>query len=108
MTDDLPARTTLSPERDVRGHDGIAARDELPADLRRSAHHETGGKETVLAQIAVVRNMTNVVELGARTDVSRGQCCAVDRAIAADFHAVADLNIAEVRDLSRPAAGSTA
>src|SRR5271170_1431521 len=88
---------------DVRRDDGVAAGDELPADLGRPPHHESGGVEAVLAKVAVVRDMTDVVELGPGSDVRRSQFRAVDRAIAADFHRVADHYIAEVRDLSGPA-----
>src|SRR5258708_31789492 len=52
-------------DRNVRRDHGIAAGNELPAYLGRAAHHETGGEESVLAEVAVVRNMTNVVQLGA-------------------------------------------
>src|SRR6202042_209168 len=48
---------------DVCRYHGVASGDELPPDLGRASHHEAGGEEAVLAQIAVVRNMTNVVQL---------------------------------------------
>src|ERR1700730_460023 len=90
-------------QRDMRGHDGISAGDELPADLRRAPHHETGREESVLAQVAVVRNMTSIVQFGPGSDVGGCQRGAVDGAITADFDSVADFYVAEVRDFSRPA-----
>jgi hypothetical protein len=92
-------------DRYVGGNDGIAARDELPADLRRSAHHEARREKAVLAKIAIVCNMTDVVQLGPGSNMSRGQGCAIDRAVAADFHAIADFDVAQMRNLSRPAVG---
>ena len=89
-------------QRDMRGHHGIAAGDELPADLRGSPHHEAGREEAVLAQVAVVRNMTNIIQLGAGSDVGRRQRGAVDCAIAADLDSIADDDVAQVRDFSRP------
>ena len=77
-------------KRDMRSHDGIAAGDELPADLRRASHHEAGREKAVLAQVADVRNMTNIVQFGDGTDVGGCQRGAVDGAIAADFDTVAD------------------
>src|SRR6266850_1314927 len=90
-------------QRDMRGHHGIAAADELPADLRGSPHHEAGREEAVLAQVAVVRNVADIVQLGAGADVGGRERGAVDGAVAADFDPVADYHIAEVRDFSRPA-----
>src|SRR6202035_885060 len=58
---------------DVGGNDAIAARDERPSDLGRPSHHETRREKSVLSQVAVVRNMTNVVELGPGSNVSRRQ-----------------------------------
>src|ERR1700676_5532293 len=84
----------------MRRHDGIAAGDELPADLRRTSHHENGGEEAVLAEVAVVRNMTNIIQLSSGPDVGGRQRGAVDGAIAADFDSVADDDVAEVRDFS--------
>jgi hypothetical protein len=55
------------------------------------------------AVVAVVRNMADIIQLGAGSDVGRCQRGAVDGAIAADFDPVADYHIAEVRDFSRPA-----
>src|ERR1700733_10495835 len=90
---------------DVGGDDGIAARDELPSDLGRSSHHEARREKAILSKVAVVRNMTNVVQLGPGSNMSRRQSCAIDRAVAADFHAVADFDVAQMRNLSRPAVG---
>src|ERR1700682_3277678 len=87
----------------MRRHHGIAAGDELAADLRRASHHETGGEEAVLTEVAVVRNMTNIIQFGSGPDVGGRQRGAVDGAIAADFDSVADDDVAEVRDFSRPA-----
>src|SRR5580658_10288731 len=57
--------------------------------------------ETVLAEIAVVRDMTDVVELRPGPDAGRGERGAIDRAVAANLHLIADLHIAELRDLVR-------
>src|ERR1035441_1097988 len=89
----------------VRGHHRAAAGDELPADLGRASHHEAGRIKAVLPQVAVVRDVANVVELGARTDMSGGERRTVDGAIAADFHAIADPDVAEVGNLARRAVG---
>src|ERR1700729_1866737 len=78
---------------DMGGDDGIAARDELPSDLGRSSHHEARREKAVLSKVAVVRNMTDVVQLGPGSNMSRRQSCAIDRAVAADFHAVADFDV---------------
>src|SRR5271165_3940819 len=85
----------------MRRDDRIAAGHEVAADFGRSAHHETRGVKTVLAQIAVVRNVANIVELRARADIGRGERRAVDRAVSADLDRIADLHVAEVRDLAR-------
>src|SRR5450631_37498 len=86
---------------DVRGNDGITARDELASDLGRSAHHEARREKAVLAKIAVVRNVTDIVQLGPGSNMSRGQRRAIDSTVAADFHPVPDLDIAQMRDLPR-------
>src|SRR6202030_3196326 len=83
------------------GNDGIAAGDELPSDLGRSSHHEAGREKPVLAEVAVVRNMTNVVELAPGTDMRRRQGRTIDGAIAADFHSIPDFDVAQMRDLAR-------
>src|SRR5450631_4718798 len=89
----------------VRGHHRAAAGDELPADLGRASHHEAGRITAFLPQVAVVRDVANVVELGARTDMSGGERRTVDGAIAADFNAIADPDVTEVGNLARRAVG---
>src|SRR5271166_6113393 len=96
-----PLQRHVIGDLDVGGDDRIAAGHEIAADLGRSAHHETGGEETVFAQIAVVRNVANVVELRARANIRRGQRRAIDRAISADLDRISDLHVSEVRDLAR-------
>src|SRR6202011_4835642 len=65
-------------------------------------HHESCREKTVLAEIAVMRDVAYVVELGTGSNMRRGQGCAIDRAVAADFDPIADLHIPQVRDLARP------
>src|ERR1700677_3668703 len=84
----------------------MAAGHESAADPGRSAHHEACGIEAVLAEVAVVRDMADVVQLGPGTDVRGSQRRTVDRAVAADFHIVADHDIAEVRNLAGAAVGA--
>ena len=91
-------------QRQVRRDHAVAAGHEATADRRRSRHHEAGRVEAVLAQVAVVRDVADVVDLGARADVRGRERRAVDRAIAADLHLVADADVAQVRELLRPAA----
>src|SRR3979490_2173862 len=106
VSDGRPAgKHDIVADRDVGGNDGIAARDELPSDLGRSSHHEASREKAVLAKVAVVRNMANVVQLGPGTNMSRGQGRTIDGAVAADFHAIADDDVAEMRDLARFAVG---
>src|ERR1700733_1472396 len=89
----------------MRGDDRVAAGHELAADLRRAAHHESRREEAVLAQIAVMRDVADVVQLRAGANVRRGQGRSINRAIAADLDAVADDDIAEMRDFARLARG---
>src|SRR6202034_3272992 len=67
---------------------------------------EAGREETVFTEVAIVCNMTNVIQLGAGSNVRGCQRGAVDGAIAADFDSVADIDIAEMRDLPRAPVGS--
>src|SRR5271168_2125383 len=89
-------------ERHMLGNHRVAAGDELASDFGRASHHESRRIEAVFDEIAVVRDVTDVVQLGTRPDVRRGQLGAVDRAVAADFHRIADDYIAQVVDFSRP------
>src|ERR1700736_5002784 len=84
----------------MRSDHGVATGYEVATDRRYPGHNEAGGVEAVLAEIAVVRDMTDVVELCAGADVWRGESAAIDRAVAADFHLVANFHDAELRDLS--------
>src|ERR1700753_97902 len=109
MTDALGhVRATLElhivSNREVGRHHGVAARHEAPPDGRRAGHHEPGSVQTVLAEIAVVRDVAKIVELRTRANVRRGKRGAVDRAIAADLNVVTDDDVAKLADLARPAA----
>src|ERR1700677_686137 len=84
----------------------MAAGHESAADPGRSAHHEACGIEAVLAEVAVVRDMADVVQLRPGTDVRRRQRRTVDRAVAADFPIVGDHDIAEMRNLAGAAIGA--
>src|SRR5258708_18781780 len=89
----------------MSGHHGISAGNELPSNLGRASHHEAGREEAIFAEIAVMRDMTNVFQFGARANVRRGQGCPVDGTVAANVHSIADDDIAQVRDLARLAGG---
>src|SRR5271170_1721309 len=89
----------------MRGHDSTAAGDELTADLGGSSHHEACGVETIFSKITVVRDVANVVELRAGTDMGRGKRRAIDGTVAADLDSIADLDVAQMRDLFRLALG---
>src|ERR1700737_4310615 len=62
----------------VRGDNRAATRYELPADLGGAARHETGRVETVLSKIAVVRNVTDIVQLGTGSNVRGGERSAIE------------------------------
>ena len=90
----------------VRRDDRVAAGHEPLTDRGRARHHEAGGVEAVLAEIAVVGDVADVVDLRAGADVGRGQGATVDRAVAADLDGIADRDDAKVRNLLRAAAGA--
>src|SRR5882757_8464363 len=56
--------------RNVGGNDAIAAGDELPADLRRSAHHDARREKVVLAKVSVVCITEDIVQLTTGSNMS--------------------------------------
>src|SRR6267142_1277303 len=90
----------------VRGDNGSAARDELPPNLGGAARHEARRVEPVLAQVAVVGDMANIVEFGARTNVRGGERGTVHGAVASDFDIIVNLDVAEMTDFSRAPVGA--
>ena len=60
-------------------------------------------KQVVPADLAVVADLHQVVDLGPRADARRLEGAAVDRRAGADLDVVADLDVAELRHLDVPA-----
>src|SRR5439155_5233970 len=87
----------VADDADLTGHHDVIAR----TTRARDAH--LADEQVVPADLAVVAHLHEVVDLGAGPDARRLERPAVDRRAGADLDVVADLDVAELRDLDVPA-----
>ena len=78
---------------------GLAGHHDVVAGLAAPGDPHLPAEQVVAADLVVVADHDQIVDLGPFADPGGLEGRAVDRAVRADFHVVADLDLAGVRDL---------
>ncbi len=77
----------------------LAADHDPVADLGAAADPRLSGDHSIVADFYIMRDLDQVVQLGAFTDKGRPDRRPVDRYIGADLHPILDQYIPDLRDL---------
>ena len=99
--DDPALRRDLGPvpDLDVVRHPDLPGEDDVVAGRTRPGDADLGGEDVVPADLAVVPDHDEVVDLRPGPDPGRAERAPVDRAPGADLHVVLDLDPPQLRHL---------